>query len=612
MQSKANLDDTSDKDKDKPKFEELSIGQLSIAIAAPVFPPPSSSPSSHLQLVQTGNKTLVQRPGQSGVSYTSSFYQLTGSAASTSALPSSSPYQLPPTYHRLTSSAVTFSSHLQMSPPPGSKLQSTNSPVRRKQSSGLHFVDSTNSDWFDEEDEIASPAPAAQSASVSTSTEVSPAAIVSPVVLAAVDVPVSGSPSRTSSAGGIDGRVLPNAPRSEHAVVIATTKPTIHQAKDITHSPGSSMNRSSHSKKDDDWVVVPGGKVVTASSSATSLVDHASAEILEINSKIARIEKFHRLITRDNIDLEQLRKHSWNGIPENFRPVTWKLLMGYMPSNFERRENTLSKKRRDYKQYIAETFGKGNSSLDQTIWHQICIDIPRTNPAIKLYQSTRVQKALERLLYCWAIRHPASGYVQGINDLATPFFQVFLSEYLDKQADVENCNIQDIANDALDCVEADTFWCLSKLLDGIQDNYTHAQPGILRQIQKMTELIGRIDAKLLEHLQGQNIDFIQFAFRWMNCLLMREMTMNNVIRMWDTYLAEGPDGFSDFHIYVCAAFLSKWSEHLRGLEFQDLIMFLQNLPTKDWKEKEVEILLSEAFMWKSLYHDSPSHLKRRT
>lgn len=39
-------------------------------------------------------------------------------------------------------------------------------------------------------------------------------------------------------------------------------------------------------------------------------------------------------------------------------------------------------------------------------------------------------QALERILYVWAIRHPASGYVQGINDLATPFFEVFLSAYI--------------------------------------------------------------------------------------------------------------------------------------------------------------------------------------
>jgi hypothetical protein len=39
-------------------------------------------------------------------------------------------------------------------------------------------------------------------------------------------------------------------------------------------------------------------------------------------------------------------------------------------------------------------------------------------------------KIFERVLYIWAIRHPASGYVQGINDLVTPFFIVFLSEFI--------------------------------------------------------------------------------------------------------------------------------------------------------------------------------------
>jgi hypothetical protein len=29
---------------------------------------------------------------------------------------------------------------------------------------------------------------------------------------------------------------------------------------------------------------------------------------------------------------------------------------------------------------------------------------------------------------------------------------------------------------------------------------------------------------------------MQFAFRWMNCLLMRELSVQNTIRMWDTYL----------------------------------------------------------------------------
>lgn len=38
----------------------------------------------------------------------------------------------------------------------------------------------------------------------------------------------------------------------------------------------------------------------------------------------------------------------------------------------------------------------------------------------------------ERILFIWAIRHPASGYVQGINDLVTPFFVVFICEHTGK------------------------------------------------------------------------------------------------------------------------------------------------------------------------------------
>lgn len=41
-----------------------------------------------------------------------------------------------------------------------------------------------------------------------------------------------------------------------------------------------------------------------------------------------------------------------------------------------------------------------------------------------------VQEMFERILFIWAIRHPASGYVQGMNDLVTPFYVVFLQEYL--------------------------------------------------------------------------------------------------------------------------------------------------------------------------------------
>jgi TBC1 domain family member 2 len=60
---------------------------------------------------------------------------------------------------------------------------------------------------------------------------------------------------------------------------------------------------------------------------------------------------------------------------------------------------------------------------------------------------------------------------------------------------------------------------------------------------------------------------------------------------------------------VCAAFLVKWSSKLVDMDFQEIMMFLQSLPTKEWTEKDIELLLSEAFIWQSLFKGSAAHLK---
>ncbi|CEP06884.1 hypothetical protein [Parasitella parasitica] len=128
-----------------------------------------------------------------------------------------------------------------------------------------------------------------------------------------------------------------------------------------------------------------------------------------------------------------LRSLSWSGIPEEMRMMAWQLLLGYLPCNSSRREITLARKRKEY--------ARGTAGLDQAPWHQIHIDIPRTNPGIPLYQYEATQ-------------------------LVTPIFEVFLSAYIDE--DPEQYDVGKLDKEILDVIEADSFWCLSKLLDGIQ------------------------------------------------------------------------------------------------------------------------------------------------
>ncbi|KAL2055759.1 hypothetical protein ABVK25_004003 [Lepraria finkii] len=344
------------------------------------------------------------------------------------------------------------------------------------------------------------------------------------------------------------------------------------------------------------------------------------------SSRISRINKFKRILQASSIPLTELRDSSWSGIPEEVRAMSWQLLLGYLPTSSERRVATLERKRKAYLDGVRQAFERGPSAsntagpktttsvqarirgLDEALWHQISIDVPRTSPHLKLYSYEATQRSLERILYVWAIRHPASGYVQGINDLVTPFWQVFLGSYITDNNVESGMDPGQLPKPVLDAVEADSFWCLTKLLDGIQDNYIFAQPGIIRQVSALRDLTTRIDSGLAKHLESEGVEFMQFSFRWMNCLLMREVSVRNTIRMWDTYMAE-EQGFSDFHLYVCAAFLVKWSEQLVKMDFQEIMMFLQALPTRDWTEKDIELLLSEAYIWQSLFRGSSAHLR---
>lgn len=166
--------------------------------------------------------------------------------------------------------------------------------------------------------------------------------------------------------------------------------------------------------------------------------------------------------------------------------------------------------------YVSSIPQDSTDDNENNLLHQIRIDVERTRADEPLYQT----RAVRRVCLCFCrfyrcsseyftvgryVTLPADMYkaclsllisLSGINDLATPFIQVFLS--LDERKRI--LSLESDKDELLQHVEADTFWCLTKLLDGIQDNYTVAQPGIQRQIIKLSELVQRIDGSVLPKL----------------------------------------------------------------------------------------------------------------
>ncbi|CAH7687427.1 rab-GTPase-TBC domain-containing protein [Phakopsora pachyrhizi] len=421
------------------------------------------------------------------------------------------------------------------------------------------------------------------------------------------DISISSSSNSCSSSGG--SSKIPNNPLPWEAVIPTEFISNRSQPIDDYHSEGENDREA---EEDEDKT--PRDSIEL---NYQRLPDTPSNNKGKDGSKLEKKElkryiKFLDCLDSPTVNVSELRRLSWSGIPDRLRPIVWQILLGYLPAPSERRLSVLSRKRQEYIDAVRLAFSKGVEGLDQTIWHQIKIDVARTNPGVSLWQFPATQRSLERILYIWAIRHPASGYVQGINDLVTPFVQVFLSNFI--ETDPESFDMNGLDIEVLDSIEADSFWCLSKLLEGIQDNYIFAQPGIQRQVARLKELCERVDLRLYQHLLEEKVEFIQFAFRWINCLLMRELSTKKIIRMWDTYLAEGTASFSDFHLYVCLALLVKYSERLRLMDFQSIIIFLQSLletTTKEFKDEDLEMLLSQAFMWHSLFQGATGHFIRK-
>ena len=330
------------------------------------------------------------------------------------------------------------------------------------------------------------------------------------------------------------------------------------------------------------------------------------------------IKKIKEICSQDFISIEELRNICWKGIPFEdplIRAECWKILLGLYPLKKELKISIIQRKKEEYID-MCNVYSNALSNPEEVmneeelkIYRQIQKDNPRTMPESSLFQNNKIQFMLTRVLYIWSLRHPASGYVQGFNDLCIPFFIVyFLEKFPEKNVDTilklnEN-EFKKLSDDTLTEIETTIYFSLTKLLDRIQTNYTINQPGITKMIKKMELIVEKVDPKLYEYLKKFEIDYVQFCFRWMNCFLIREFPLKLILRLWDAYFSE-EKGFSDFHLYVCACLLLTFSEKLKAMsEFQELIVFLQNLPTSNWRIEDMDMLLAKSYSIKMLYSNS--------
>ena len=92
---------------------------------------------------------------------------------------------------------------------------------------------------------------------------------------------------------------------------------------------------------------------------------------------------------------------------------------------------------------------------------------------------------------------------------------------------------------------------MSDLIDGFLRTMDSEDTGINGRIRKFASLFQKIDNRLYSHLERETVTPNFYSLRWLMLMLAQEFEIVNVIRVWDTLIADSTRW--NFVYYICIA-----------------------------------------------------------
>jgi hypothetical protein len=56
-------------------------------------------------------------------------------------------------------------------------------------------------------------------------------------------------------------------------------------------------------------------------------------------------------------------------------------------------------------------------------------------------------------------------------------------------------------------------------------------------------------------------------------------------------------------VFLLIAIIEKFAKKLLAMKFEDLMNFLQHLPTKDWNIQDLEMVIAEAYVYQKIFSE---------
>jgi len=208
------------------------------------------------------------------------------------------------------------------------------------------------------------------------------------------------------------------------------------------------------------------------------------------------------------------------------------------------------------------------------VLHQIQKDVDRTRHEFEHFQRPATRAALMALLFIYSRLNPDVRYVQGMNEIAAVIFYVMSVDP--------------------DSAEADAFWCFSSLMAEIKGGFIQALDqsceGVQASVGIAERLLRTYDPDLARHLHKNECPLAVFSFRWCALLFAQDASLADVVRLWDSLIAD-PRRF-EFVVHISlAATLACREELLRTEDEGALAEILRSAP----RHKSIDDLLRRAW-----------------
>lgn len=275
------------------------------------------------------------------------------------------------------------------------------------------------------------------------------------------------------------------------------------------------------------------------------------------------------------VNVPQLKQAIFKGgLSHSVRKEAWKFLLGYFPwdSTAEERKSLQRNKTDEYFRMklqwksVSEEQERRNSRLRDNR-SLIEKDVNRTDRTNRFYEGIDNPGLvlLNDILMTYCMFDFDLGYVQGMSDLLSPILYV-----------MEN--------------EVDAFWCFVYYMDQMHQNFEEQMHGMKTQLQQLGALVQLLDVTFWNYLEAQESGHLYFCFRWLLIRFKRELSFQDVLRLWEVMWTDLP--CQNLHLLISCAILDSEKQKImeENYGFNEILKHINELSMK----LDIEEILQKA------------------